>query len=102
MVDAAAAVAAAVERGRRGAVYSIAGGAPPGLDRFLAAIVEAAVPRPGVRSGLGAPYSKALMVDSGLPVANARARAALGWAPRCPSVREGLRAGFLSRPLVRR
>jgi nucleoside-diphosphate-sugar epimerase len=94
--DAARAVAAALERGAPGTVY-LAVDDEPVTQRALAdAVADAAGrPRPATASvGLagarvGFPLARSLAASQ--RVRNARAKAELGWAPRFPSVREGVR-----------
>src|SRR5512133_1870490 len=84
--DAARAVAAALQRGTAGMTY-------------LAADDAAGRPRPGTASlgvagaRVGFPLARSLAASQ--RVRNARAKAELGWAPRFPTVREGVCA---SRP----
>jgi nucleoside-diphosphate-sugar epimerase len=94
VVDAARAVAAAVERGAPGATY-LAVDDEPLTQRALAdAVADAAgSPRPGsapvglAGARVGFPLARSLAAS--FRVRNARAKAELGWAPRFPSVREG-------------
>jgi nucleoside-diphosphate-sugar epimerase len=98
--DAARAVAAAVERGASGTTY-LAVDDEPMTQRALAdAIADAAGrPRPGTASvgvagaRVGFPLARSLAASQ--RVRNARAKAELGWAPRFPTVRDGV---FASRP----
>jgi nucleoside-diphosphate-sugar epimerase len=98
--DAARAVAAAVERGASGTTY-LAVDDEPMTQRALAdAIADAAGrPRPGTASvgvagaRVGFPLARSLAASQ--RVRNARAKAELGWAPRFPTVRDGVVA---SRP----
>ena len=93
--DAATATIAALEHGRPGAIYNIVDDEPANLNTFLSALAQAtgarrplAVPRWLV--GLVAPLA-ASMAQTRLPLSNARARRELGWPPRYPSYREGVR-----------
>lgn len=94
--DAARAVAAAVEHGASGATY-LAVDDEPLTQRALADTVADAAGRrrPGSAPvGLAAArvgYPVARSLTASLRARNARARAELGWAPRFPSVREGVR-----------
>jgi nucleoside-diphosphate-sugar epimerase len=103
--DAARAIAAAVERGASGATY-LAVDDEPLTQRALAdAVADAAGRRrPGsapVRlAGARVGYPLARSLAASLRVRNARARAELGWAPRFPSVRDGVR-GAIERPARR-
>jgi dihydroflavonol-4-reductase len=95
--DAARAVAAAVERGASGTTY-LAVDDEPMTQRALAdAMADAAGrPRPGASSlgiaaaRVGFPLARSLAASQ--RVRNARAKAELGWAPRFPSVRDGVLA----------
>jgi 2-alkyl-3-oxoalkanoate reductase len=95
--DAARAVAAAVERGASGTTY-LAVDDEPMTQRALAdAIADAAGrPRPGTASvgvagaRVGFPLARSLAASQ--RVRNARAKAELGWAPRFPTVRDGVYA----------
>ncbi len=95
--DAARAVAAAVERGAGGTTY-LAVDDEPMTQRALAdAIADAAGrPRPGTASlgvagaRVGFPLARSLAASQ--RVRNARAKAELGWAPRFPTVRDGVYA----------
>jgi nucleoside-diphosphate-sugar epimerase len=93
--DAARAVAAAVERGAAGTTY-LAVDDEPMTQRALAdAMADAAGrPRPGTASlgiagaRVGFPLARSLTASQ--RVRNARAKAELGWAPRFPTVRDGV------------
>jgi nucleoside-diphosphate-sugar epimerase len=93
--DAARAVAAAVERGAAGTTY-LAVDDEPITQRALAdAMADAAGrPRPGSASlgiagaRVGFPLARSLAASQ--RVRNARAKAELGWAPRFPTVRDGV------------
>jgi nucleoside-diphosphate-sugar epimerase len=93
--DGARAVAAALERGETGKTY-LAVDDEPLTQRALAdAVADAAGrPRPGSSSvGLfgarvGFPLARSLAASQ--RVRNARAKAELGWAPRFPTVRDGV------------
>jgi nucleoside-diphosphate-sugar epimerase len=93
--DAARAVAAALERGAVGTTY-LAVDDEPVTQRALAdAVADAAGrPRPGTASlgmagaRVGFPLARSLAASQ--RVRNARAKAELGWAPRFPTVREGV------------
>jgi nucleoside-diphosphate-sugar epimerase len=94
--DAARAVAAALERGAAGTTY-LAVDDEPVTQRALAdALADAAGrPRPGVaslgRAGARVGFPLARSLAASQRVRNARAKAELGWAPRFPTVREGVR-----------
>jgi 2-alkyl-3-oxoalkanoate reductase len=93
--DGARAVAAALERGSAGTTY-LAVDDEPVTQRALAdAVADAAGrPRPGTASvgmagaRVGFPLARSLAASQ--RVRNARAKAELGWAPRFPTVREGV------------
>jgi len=94
--DAAAAVVAAAERGRPGAVYNVVDDEPQPLAAILTTLAElAGAPRPFAVPAfvlrLAVPYLARLFVDSSYRVSNRRAKEELAWAPRFPTVREGLR-----------
>ena len=93
--DGARAVAAALERGATGTTY-LAVDDEPMTQRALAdAVADAAGrPRPGTASlgmagaRVGFPLARSLAASQ--RVRNARAKAELGWAPRFPTVRDGV------------
>jgi 2-alkyl-3-oxoalkanoate reductase len=93
--DGARAVAAALERGSAGTTY-LAVDDEPVTQRALAdAVADAAGrPRPGTASlgmagaRVGFPLARSLAASQ--RVRNARAKAELGWAPRFPTVRDGV------------
>jgi nucleoside-diphosphate-sugar epimerase len=93
--DAARAVSAAVELGVTGTTY-LAVDDEPLTQRALADVVADAVgrPRPGSaslgRAGARVGFPLARSLAASQRVRNARAKAELGWAPRFPSVREGV------------
>jgi nucleoside-diphosphate-sugar epimerase len=93
--DAARAVAAAVERGASGTTYLAADDEPMTQRARADAIADAAGrPRPGTASvgvagaRVGFPLARSLAASQ--RVRNARAKAELGWAPRFPTVRDGV------------
>ena len=98
--DGARAVAAALERAAAGTTY-LAVDDEPVTQRALAdAVADAAGrPRPGTASlsmaaaRVGFPLARSLAASQ--RVRNARAKAELGWAPRFPTVREGV---WMARP----
>jgi nucleoside-diphosphate-sugar epimerase len=98
--DGARAVAAALERGAAGTTY-LAVDDEPVTQRALAdAVADAAGrPRPGTASlsmaaaRVGFPLARSLAASQ--RVRNARAKAELGWAPRFPTVRDGV---WMARP----
>jgi dihydroflavonol-4-reductase len=93
--DAARAIAAAVERGASGTTY-LAVDDEPITQRALADTMADAAgrPRPGTASlgmagaRVGFPLARSLAASQ--RVRNARAKAELGWAPRFPTVRDGV------------
>jgi nucleoside-diphosphate-sugar epimerase len=93
--DAASATIAALERGRPGAIYNVVDNEPIGFNDYLGAAAQAIGVRrplalPAWLLRLAAPTAVAMM-QSRLPLSNARARGELGWQLRYPSYREGLR-----------
>jgi nucleoside-diphosphate-sugar epimerase len=91
--DAAAATAAALERGEPGTAYNIVDDEPVSLTTLLTAIAEAiGAPPPRKIPGwllAAAPYAKAV-ITGGLRVSNAKAVAELGWVLKAPSYRDGI------------
>ena len=89
--DAARAIAAALERGAAGTTY-LAVDDEPVTQRALAD--AAGRPRPGSSSvgvaGARVGFPLARSLSASVRVRNARAKAELGWAPRFPTVREGV------------
>lgn len=95
--DAAAATVAALERGRDGEAYNIVDDTPATFREIITAIADSRqAPRPLVVPGsllkLIAPYGGVVLNDVNMLVSNAKARRELGWNPRYPSYREGLRS----------
>ena len=93
--DAAAATVAALERGEGGQAYNVVDDTPATFRALLTAIARATnAPRPLVLPGwllrLVAPYGGAILSDVSLRVANAKAKRELGWAPRYPSIADGV------------
>jgi nucleoside-diphosphate-sugar epimerase len=93
--DAARAVAAAVEHGASGTTYLAADDEPMTQRALADAMADAAGrPRPGTASvgvagaRVGFPLARSLVASQ--RVRNARAKAELGWAPRFPTVRDGV------------
>jgi len=92
--DAVAATVAALDRGAPGGAYDIVDDRPVSMTEIAQALAECAgapapltVPRWLPR--LVSPYL-ARMTSLRLPLSNAEARAALGWRPAFPTMREGL------------
>ena len=93
--DAATATVAALDRAPAGATYDIVDDEPVSFSEIVRAVAAAAgAPRPiAVPSWLPrlvAPYL-ARMISLRLPLSNAKARTEMGWRPRYPTMREGLR-----------
>jgi nucleoside-diphosphate-sugar epimerase len=93
--DAVAATIAALERGRSGGVYDIVDDRPASFSEIVTELAVVARARPPLTVSpwlvrLAAPYM-ARIFSLRLPLSNAAARRELGWAPRFPSYREGLR-----------
>ena len=94
--DAASAVLAALE-GETG-VFNVVDDEPAPWDEILTAFAEAIgapPPRrsPGFAARLGGAYLRHLLTALP-PVSNERARRVLGWTPRYPTWREGIRTGL--------
>jgi nucleoside-diphosphate-sugar epimerase len=94
--DAASATLAAVENGRGGEVYNIVDDEPVSFAAFareVASVIGAPQPR-SVPLWLARAFMRyaALFTTSTLRVSNAKAKRELGWMPRYPTIREGLRA----------
>ena len=92
--DAASATLAALQLGERGTAYNIADDEPVSMTVMLTAMAAAAgAPRPVTVPGwllAPLPFGKAI-VTGGLRVANAKAKAELGWQLQAPTYRDGLR-----------
>lgn len=92
--DAAAATAAALERGEPGAAYNIADDEPVSLATLVTAMADAVgAPEPRIVPGwllAVAPYAKAIMAGR-MRVSNAKAIGELGWTLQAPTYREGIR-----------
>jgi nucleoside-diphosphate-sugar epimerase len=93
--DAARAVTAALERGASGTTYLAVDDEPMTQRTIADAMADAAGrPRPGSASlslagaRVGFPVARSLAASQ--RVRNARAKAELGWAPRFPTVRDGV------------
>ncbi|MFC4011134.1 NAD-dependent epimerase/dehydratase family protein [Nonomuraea purpurea] len=95
IADAAAATAAALDRGRAGQAYNVVDDTPVRFADFVAAVAEAAgAPAPiTVPSWLlrPAPYMYALMAGTRIRLSNEKAKRELDWRPEYPSCRDGLR-----------
>jgi len=95
--DAATATVAALEHGRPGQAYNIVDDRPATWREVFTTMADALdVPRPRNLPRwlfrLAAPYVASFAVDTSLHVANAKAKAELGWQPRFPTYREGIAA----------
>jgi nucleoside-diphosphate-sugar epimerase len=93
--DAARAVAAGLERGAPGSSYLAVDDEPVTQRALVDTVAQAAGrPRPGTSSmsvaaaRVGFPLARSLTAS--VRARNARAKAELGWAPRFPTVREGV------------
>jgi 2-alkyl-3-oxoalkanoate reductase len=93
--DAVGASLAAMERGRAGEIYNIVDDEPVGMNEWIQEAAGAlgaprpfAVPHWLLRMLM--PYA-AVVFDTHLPVSNRKAKNELGWRPRYPSYRDGLR-----------
>jgi len=93
--DAAAAVVAALERGAPGEVYNIVDDEPVALRDYseeMARVVGGKRPRsiPAAIGRLVAPYLTTALSTT-MRASNEKAKRELGWSPRYPTYREGLR-----------
>jgi nucleoside-diphosphate-sugar epimerase len=93
--DAVSATIAALDHGASGSVFDIVDDHPTSFSDMVEELaVVSGAPRPFAVPAwlprLVAPYMARLFTTR-LPLSNAKARAALGWAPEFPSYREGLR-----------
>ncbi len=93
--DAAAAMVAAIERGRAGQAYNIVDNEPVRWHDFMTELARAvgapapwSLPRWALR--LVAPFAEIIMAETSLRVSNARARSELDWVPSVPTYREGI------------
>ncbi|MFF0612489.1 NAD-dependent epimerase/dehydratase family protein [Nocardia tengchongensis] len=96
VADAAAATVAALERGRPGQAYNIVDDEPASWEAAFEATAAAIGARPPLRlpprlMRITSPLTAAQMLDFSIRASNAKARAELGWAPRYPSYRDGVR-----------
>ncbi|GGR13979.1 NAD-dependent epimerase/dehydratase family protein [Streptomyces roseolus] len=90
--DAAEATVAALERGRAGEAYNIVDDRPSTWGELSAARGGRRLVLPGRLLRLAVPYLGALMLDTRLRVSHAKATRDLGWTPRHPDHRAGMRA----------
>jgi nucleoside-diphosphate-sugar epimerase len=93
--DAARAIAAALERGAAGTTYLAVDDEPVTQRALVDAVADATGRRrPGSSSvgvaGARVGFPLARSLSASVRVRNARAKAELGWAPRFPTVREGV------------
>ncbi len=93
--DAAAAMVAALERGRAGQTYNIVDDESVRWHDFMTELARAAgapapwsLPRPALR--LVAPFVEIIMAETSLRVSNAKAKSELDWVPSVPTYREGI------------
>ncbi|MFH8260645.1 NAD-dependent epimerase/dehydratase family protein [Streptomyces roseolus] len=90
--DAAEATVAALERGRAGEAYNVVDDRPSTWGELSAARGGRRLVLPGRLLRLTVPYLGALMLDTHLRVSHAKATRDLGWTPRHPDHRAGMRA----------
>lgn len=95
--DAAAATVAALHHGHPNSAYNIVDDTPTSWQDYITAVADATgTPRPRRLPGrlvrAVAPYAGRLISQVSLRVDNAKAADELGWRPRYPSCREGIRA----------
>ncbi|MEV7519284.1 NAD(P)-dependent oxidoreductase [Streptomyces sp. NPDC091371] len=90
--DAAEATVAALTRGRAGEAYNIVDDRPSHWGELAAARGGRRVLLPGWALRLMVPYLGALMLDTRLRVSHEKATRELGWTPRRPDHRSGMRA----------
>jgi 2-alkyl-3-oxoalkanoate reductase len=93
--DAARAIAAALERGAAGTTYLAVDDEPVTQRALVDAVADATGRRRPGSSSLGVAGARvgfplARSLSASVRVRNARAKAELGWAPRFPTVREGV------------
>ena len=95
--DAAGATVAALEQGRPGQAYNLVDDLPATWQEVFTAMARAFGTPPPRRAPrwlfrLAAPYVASFAVDTSMRVANAKAKAELGWRPAFPTYRDGIRA----------
>ena len=93
--DAVSATVAALDHGASGGVYNIVDDQPASMTEMVLDLAERVgasrpIAIPSWLPRLLAPYM-ARITSLRIPLSNAAARAALGWAPKYPTFREGLR-----------
>jgi nucleoside-diphosphate-sugar epimerase len=94
--DGAAAVVAALERAPAGAIYNVVDDEPTSMADLLGAMSrELGLPRarsiPRWMARLGGRYG-GMIAEAKLRVSNERIKSELGWEPRYPTYREGIRS----------
>ncbi|MEU2393731.1 NAD(P)-dependent oxidoreductase [Streptomyces sp. NPDC007369] len=90
--DAAEATVAALERGRAGEAYNIVDDRPSHWGELAAARGGRRILLPGWALRTMVPYLGELMLKTRLRVSHAKATSELGWTPRYPDHRAGMRA----------
>jgi nucleoside-diphosphate-sugar epimerase len=93
--DAVTATVRALDHGRSGAAYNVVDDTPMPAERYISEIANVYGARPPRRVPRlflrwAAPVA-AQLTSWRVPLSNAKARSELGWSPRYPSVRDGLR-----------
>lgn len=93
--DAATATVAALERGTPGEIYNVCDDEPVSFADFareLATVTDLPAPRsaPLWLAKVATPYA-ALFTNVSVRCSNAKAKRELGWSPRFPTIRDGLR-----------
>ncbi|MET9347052.1 NAD-dependent epimerase/dehydratase family protein [Streptomyces termitum] len=91
--DAAGATVAALERGRAGEAYTVTDDRPATWGELAAARPGRRLLLPAPLLRLAVPYLGCLMLDTHLRASHAKATHDLGWTPRHPDHRSGMRAG---------
>ena len=95
--DAAAATVAALEQGRPGQAYNLVDDRPATWWEVFTTMAKAFGSPPPRRVPpwlfrLAAPYVASFAIDTSMRVANAKAKADLGWQPAFPTYRDGIAA----------
>lgn len=101
--DAAAATVAALERGHPNRAYNIVDDTPVSWRDYVRTVADVTgTPRsltvPRWLLGLAAPYAAGFATEVSFRISNVRAREELGWTPRYPNCRDGIRAAGTSAP----
>jgi nucleoside-diphosphate-sugar epimerase len=94
--DGAAAVVAALERAPAGSVYNVVDDEPASMEDFAAEMArDLGLPRPrsipAWLARLGGRYAAMMVSSARLMVSNEKIKDELGWRPRYPTYREGIR-----------